>query len=112
MMFLQKGEALLGAFPARLRHGKADIHVSNMRVLVEEYKLGCILSLDYDMMDSCTLREPAGKKRDMVVIYHKDGRHAELYSEDAAELAAMINSGLASYKSALLKIGAITADAV
>lgn len=111
MMFLQRGETLLGTFPARLRHGKADIHVSDMRVLIEEYKLGCIMTLSLGDMDSCKLSpDPSNKKKTVLTISHIDCRYAEIHTKDGEKLAEMIRSAHANYKSTLIKIGAITED--
>lgn len=106
MMFLQKGEKHVSTFQARLQHGKADIHISNMRILIEEHKLGCVMSLKLDEMDSCTLAEST-RKNSMLILRHVDSRYAELYAKDAQKLVDAINAAHASYKSALIKIGAI-----
>lgn len=113
MMFLHKGEILLGTYPAKLRHGQADIHVSNMRVIIEEYKLGCIMSLSFNDMDSCTLSiQSKNKKKMLLTLTHTDCRYAEIHTKEAEKLTALINSAHADYKSALVNMGAITEDKV
>lgn len=111
MMLVHQGEFVLATFIVKTKHGKCAIHVSNARILLEEYKLGCIMALSLKDVDSCTLNTPSNTKTGtMITLYHNNGSYAEIHTKDASELVDIINSALAKYKSSLIAIGALTDD--